>query len=107
MDRCARLSFCQLRYEKVDIKLPIFMSIFSKIFYYSVASTNVAAFVIWGSQQDGSLYLDVIAQFKDNAWSLYGNLQKPRNNQASITSGDLTTEKKKQHPAGTFNLRQN
>ena len=33
---------------------------------------------------------DVIAQFKDNAWSLYGNLQKPGANHASITSDDMT-----------------
>ena len=33
---------------------------------------------------------DIIAQFKDNVWSLYGNLQKPRSNQGSITSGDMT-----------------
>ena len=38
----------------------------------------------------GSSVLDVIAQFKDNAWSLYGNLQKPRADHASITSGDMT-----------------
>ena len=63
------------------------MPIFSKIYLYSVASTNDAAFVIGGVT--GS-YSDVIAQFKDNAWSLYGNLQKPRNNHASITSGDMT-----------------
>ena len=35
-------------------------------------------------------YSDVIAQFKNNAWSLYGNLQKPRSNHESISSGDLT-----------------
>ena len=64
------------------------MLIFSKIFFYSVASTNEAAFVIGG--WTGSRISDVIAQFKDNAWSLYGNLQKPRENHASITSGDMT-----------------
>ena len=90
MDRCGQLSFRQVRYQKVDIKLPIFISIFSKIFFYSVASTNEAAFVIGGSQEDSSSYLDVIAQFKDNAWSLYGNLQKRRFLHGSITSGDET-----------------
>ena len=35
-------------------------------------------------------YSDVIAQFKDNVWSLYGNLHKSRSNHASITSGDMT-----------------
>ena len=64
------------------------MPILSKISGYSVASTNDAAFLIGG--WTGSSALDVIAQFKDNAWSLYGNLQKPRNSHASITSGDMT-----------------
>ena len=66
------------------------MLIFSKIFFYSVASTNEAAFVIGGHAGSNSDVMDVIAQFKDNAWSLYGNLQKPRENHASITSGDMT-----------------
>ena len=62
------------------------MPIFSKISHYSVASTTEAAFVIGGVT--GS-YSDVIAQFKDNVWSLYGNLQERRSNHASITSGDI------------------
>ena len=61
------------------------MPIFSQNYFYSVASTNEAAFVIGGSSSR-----DIIAQFKDNAWSLYGNLQKSRFNHASITSGDMT-----------------
>ena len=65
---------------------------FRKIVYYSAASTNDAAFVIggyiWTGRSPG--YTDVIAQFKDNAWSRYGNLQKPRANHVSITSGDMT-----------------
>ena len=63
---------------------------FRKIFYYSVASTNEAAFVIGGSERDGSSYLDVIAQFKDDQWSLYGKLQKRRFLHGSITSGSQT-----------------
>ena len=35
-------------------------------------------------------YSDVIAQFKDNTWSLYGNLQRRRQLHGSITSGDET-----------------
>ena len=65
----------------------LFKYLFSKISHYSVASTNEAAFVIGGWA--GS-YSDVIAQFKDNAWSLYGNLQKRRRLHGSITSGDET-----------------
>ena len=80
-------------FARLDIKiskLAILMPFTSQIFYYSVASTNEAAFVIGGSQQDGSSYLEFIAQFKDNTWSLYGNLQKRRSLHGSITSGDET-----------------
>ena len=58
-----------------------------KIYFYTVASTPEAAFVIGG--YDGSLYIDVIAQFKNNQWSLHGNLQKGRRLHGSITSGSL------------------
>ena len=61
---------------------------FSKISLYSVASTNEAAFIIggWGS----AITNDRIAQFRDNTWSIFGNLQRPRSGHASITSGDKT-----------------
>ena len=58
-----------------------------RIYYYSVASTLEAAFVIGG--YDGDSYLDVIAQFQNNQWSRYGNLQKRRAFHGSITSGSL------------------
>ena len=71
-------------------KLPIYADL-RKIAQYSVASTTDAAFVIGGyGGYDGSSRLDVIAQFKENAWSLYGNLQKRRDLHGSITSGDET-----------------
>ena len=63
-------------------------SYFRRIFYYSVASTTQAAFVIGGF--DGSPNTDVIAKFENNNWSLYGNLQKPRDSHGSITSGTQT-----------------
>ena len=81
MEQCAHLPFCQVRISK----LLIFIPFLSKIHWYSVASTNEAAFVI-----GGAISRNIIAQFKDNEWSLYGNLQRPRNNHASITSGDMT-----------------
>ena len=40
----------------------------------------------WG----GSSYLDVIAKFENNNWSLYGNLQKARSLHGSITYGTQT-----------------
>ena len=62
---------------------------FREIYYYSVASTTEAAFVIGG--MDRSLSdLDVIAKFENNYWSLYGNLQKARYGHGSITSGTRT-----------------
>ena len=39
---------------------------------------------------DESSNLDVIAKFENNNWSLYGNLQKPRDSHGSITSGTQT-----------------
>ena len=39
---------------------------------------------------DGGSYLDVIAKFENNNWSLYGNLQKARSGHGSITYGTQT-----------------
>ena len=39
---------------------------------------------------DGSSYLNVIAQYKNDEWSLYGNLQKARGVHGSITSNSET-----------------
>ena len=73
--------------QKYDIYLNIN---FSSISYYSVASTKEAAFIIGGLNSGDFTYYDMIAQFKDDAWSLYGNLQKRRLLHGSITSGDET-----------------
>ena len=54
-----------------------------------MASTNEAAFVI-GGYRTVFLPLDVVAQFKDDSWSLYGNLQKRRYAHKSITYGEQT-----------------
>ena len=61
---------------------------FSRIVGYSVASTPEAAFVIGG--YDGSSKTSVIAQFKNDEWSLYGNLQQSRGFHGSITFGTQT-----------------
>ena len=34
--------------------------------------------------------LDVIAQYKDDTWALYGNLRRGRSDHKSITFGDKT-----------------
>ena len=46
-----------------------------------MASTNEAAFIIGPN---------VIAQFKDNTWSVHGTLKVQRSFRGSITSGVLT-----------------
>ena len=61
--------------------------------YYSVASTNQAAFFIGGTHGDS--HSSVIAKYEENElsenpWSLYGNLKKPRSYHGSITSGSAT-----------------
>ena len=73
--------------QKYDIYLNIN---FSSISYYSAASTKEAAFIIGGLNSGDFTYYDMIAQFKDDAWSLYGNLQRPRYSHGSITFGDQT-----------------
>ena len=59
-----------------------------KIYGYSVASTNEAAFVIGGSGSDN--LSNVIAKFENNGWSKFGNLQKSRALHGSITIGTET-----------------
>ena len=67
-----------------------------KIFYYSVASTSDAAFVIGGRGPGTSDFdVDVIAKFENDKWSPndsqpYGNLRKRRNGHGSITYGTQT-----------------
>ena len=60
---------------------------FRRITYYSVTSTTEAAFVIGGWDTSA---LDAIAKFEKNNWSLYGNLQKPRDGHGSLTYGTQT-----------------
>ena len=87
MELCGQLSFCQVKYR--FFRLIISIPNLSRIVWYSVDATEDAAFVIGGSDTSGAKF-SVIAQFKDNEWFRYGNLQKPRQNQASITSGNKT-----------------
>ena len=66
---------------------------FSKISEYSVAATDEAAFVIGGNGNTNTseeIPIDVIAQFKNNEWSLFGKLRKRRRFHASITFGQQT-----------------
>ena len=77
-----RISGWDLQDLPIRIKLNIY---FRRIYFYSVASTNEAAFVIGGTTAT-----DVIAQFKDDSWSLYGHLQDGRNWHGSITLDGIT-----------------
>ena len=84
-----RKSFVIIK-EKVSAFVKIRLTDYSRrIAYYSISSTLEAAFVIGGRDLDDS-YLDLIAQFQNNQWSRYGNLQKRRYLHGSITSGSLT-----------------
>ena len=58
------------------------------IAFYSVSSTNQAAFFIGG--YDGNSVISTIAKYENDEWSLYGNLKKCRRFHGSITSGSDT-----------------
>ena len=59
-----------------------------KYSYYSVSSTNQAAFFIGGWVE--SSRSSVIAKYENDEWSLYGNLKTPRMGHGSITYGTAT-----------------
>ena len=52
---------------------------------YSVAATSEAAFVIGG--WNGVDSSNVIAKFKNQEWSIFGNLKRRRGNPGSIKFG--------------------
>ena len=59
------------------------MIILSQIYAYSTASTSEAAYII------GGFYTrDIIAQFKNDAWSQFGTLAKGRAWHGSISLGN-------------------
>ena len=58
---------------------------FRKIYFYSVAATSEAAFVFGG--RDGVGISDVIAKFKNQEWSIFGNLKRRRSHHGSIKFG--------------------
>ena len=62
--------------------------ILSRINSHSVASTDDAAYFIGGGMGAGNGQLDIIAQFREEIWSIYGKLQKPRASHESIRFGN-------------------
>ena len=61
----------------------------SRIISHSVASTDDAAYFIGGKMgtgKDGQI--DIIAQFREEIWSISGKLQKPRATHESIRFGN-------------------
>ena len=72
------------------IKDPI--NYLSKIWQYSVASTDNAAFIIGGKDIIGGNLnaIDIIAKFEDNQWSRYESLKAARYVNGSITSTNQT-----------------
>ena len=57
------------------------MAIFSKIAYYSTASTSEAAYIIGGYPDTPQ----IIAEFRSNSWRQMGTLAKGRDSHGSIT----------------------
>ena len=58
----------------------------SRFMYYSVASTNQAAFFIGGYRAHAT-HSSVIAKYENDEWSLHGNLKQRRWGHGSIISG--------------------
>ena len=56
------------------------MTIFSRIWAYSAASTSEAAYIIGGAYDK-----DIIAEFRGNSWRQMGTLAKGRYSHGSIT----------------------
>ena len=63
----------------------LIIKIFSYIYGYSTASTDVAAFIIGGVD-----VYDTIAEFRNNQWRILGFLTKGRRYHGSITVGQET-----------------
>ena len=63
--------------------IQINMIILSQIYAYSTASTSEAAYIIGGRYTR-----DIIAQFKNDAWSQFGTLAKGRSHHGSISFGN-------------------
>ena len=60
--------------------IQINMIILSYIYAYSTASTSEATYIIGGASTG-----DIIAQFKNGAWSQFGTLAKGRSHHGSIS----------------------
>ena len=60
-----------------------------RIFCYSTASTETAAYFI-GGEDVGGHYFSTIAEFKDDEWRKVGDLAKARSSPSSISIGDET-----------------
>ena len=61
--------------------------LWSRINSYSVASTDDAAYFI-GGRMGSENEQDIIAQFKEEIWSIFGKLEKPRATHESIRFGN-------------------
>ena len=68
--------------------LNIIKLIFRKIYYYSTAATDEAAYIIGGAQ--GLRYSRTIAEFKNDMWRKLGDLAKGRDCHGSISIGQRT-----------------
>jgi len=67
--------------------IQISMIILRTIYHYSTASTSEAAYII-GGLNHGFYTSNIIAQFKNDAWSQFGTLAKGRYMHGSISLGN-------------------
>ena len=58
---------------------------FRKVYWYSTAATDEAAYIIGGTD-----YSDSITEFKNDQWRKLGDLNQGRNGQGSISIGQRT-----------------
>ena len=61
---------------------------FRKVYYYSTAATDDAAYIIGGNQETG--YSPTIAEFKNDHWRKLGDLAQGRSGHGSISIGQQT-----------------
>ena len=60
-----------------------------KVYYYSTAATDEAAYII-GGVQDSNYYSSTIAEFKNAQWRKLGDLTQGRHYHGSISIGHQT-----------------
>ena len=87
MVKWTRLSICNVSYQLILSTFFIETKL-RKIYWYSTAATDEAAYIIGGYQ--GSNYSPTISEFKNDQWRKLGNLTQGRILHGSISVGQKT-----------------